>query len=207
MKLNLAFLFAILLASAFAFHTSPDTKYDWENHESGDDLAITLRNEPGVIFVILFNKNIADNEELSDANDVLRNRLQNDLASHNEVTYTEVDLSDVADASDEAAVARLATYQNLAKSMKIATELLDEGPIVVVTNRGEGSWVHGKGKIVASDPKWHAGDDVFEEVLDSIEMFINESKDRKTGGTGVLPGSNRVRRGGEIRLGGPVTSY
>ena len=200
MKLSLAIIFSILLATSFGFHTSPDTKYDWENHEDGNDLEISLTNEPGVIFVVFFSKTIEGNDDLNKANDVVRNRLKNDLAKHNEVTYTEVDLTEPTDQEDERATARFDTYKNLAKDMKLNTNLLEQGPIVAVTNRGEGSWIHGKGKALEESDQWTPGQDVYEEVLDSIELFIKESKDRKEGGTGVLPGSNRVKRRREISL-------
>ena len=193
MKLSILFL-AILLASTLAFNTSPDTRYDWDEHTDGEDLAISLSNEPGVIFVVLFNKQVEGNDELSEANDSLRNILKNDLASHDEVVYTEVDLSDDNE--------QLESYQKLAKDdMGIDLTLLDKGPVVAVMNRGEGSWVHGQGKVVAEDKKWGPARDTFEEVLDSIETFIEEARDRKQGGAGNVSGSSAARRSGEISLG------
>ena len=185
---------AILLASATAFNSSPDTRYDWDEHSDGEDLAISLSNEPSVIFVVLFNKKVEGNDELDQANDSLRNILKNDLSSHDEVVYTEVDLSDDNE--------QLESYQKLAKDdMGIDLTLLDQGPIVAVMNRGEGSWIHGQGKQVADDKKWGPARDSFEEVLDSIETFIEEARDRKQGGTGNVSGSSKTQRSGEIALG------
>ena len=76
-----------------SFNTSPDTKYNWDNHANADDLFVTLANEPQVIFVIFFFKKVAGNAELLKANDSLRNLLKNELVGYDEVTYTEVDLT------------------------------------------------------------------------------------------------------------------
>ena len=182
------------------FNTSPDTRYDWDAHTSGEDLSISLSNEPGVIFVVFFNKEAEGKEDLSKANDSLRNILKNDLASHDEVVYTEVDMSDKNE--------KLESYKKLAqKDMGIDITLLETGPIVAVMNRGEGSWIHGQGKIVSDDKKWGPGRDSFEEVLDSIETFIQEARDRKEGGTGVVASSRSTRRAGEITLGEQGPSY
>ena len=187
-------LLAILLISVAAFNSSPDTRYDWDQHSDGEDLAISLSNEPGVIFVIFFSKNVEGNDDLSKANDSLRNILKNDLASHDEVVYTEVDLSDDND--------QLESYQKLAKDdMGIDLTYLEDGPIVAVMNRGEGSWVHGQGKPVADDKAWGAARDSFEEVLDSIESFIEEARDRSQGGSGNVSGSRYAKRTGEITFG------
>ncbi len=193
MKLAICLL-SVLLLSTFAFNTSPDTRYDWDQHTDGEDLSISLANEPGVIFVIFFSKTVEGDDDLSKANDSLKNILKNDLANHDEVVYTEVDLSDDTP--------QLESYQKLAKEdMGIDLTLLDKGPIVAVTNRGEGSWIHGQGKPVADDKKWGPARDSFEEVLDSVETFIEESRDRKQGGTGNVSGSRYSKRSGEISLG------
>jgi hypothetical protein len=100
------------------------------------------------------------------------------------------------------------SYVKLAKNdMGINLELLKNGPLVAVMNRGQGSWIHGQGKPVADDKNWGAGRDAFEEVLDSIEVFIQESKDRKNGGTGYVSGSPAPKRSGEIILGRETASY
>uniref|UniRef100_A0A7S3KBB3 Thioredoxin domain-containing protein n=1 Tax=Euplotes crassus TaxID=5936 RepID=A0A7S3KBB3_EUPCR len=193
MKLAIVLL-SIFLLSITAFNTSPDTKYDWEDHTDGEDLAISLSNEPAIIFAVFFFKKIDGNDDLDKANDSLRNLLTNDLKEHNEVIYTEVDLSDEAP--------QLESYQKLAKDdMGIDLTLLEKGPIVAVMNRGDGSWIHGQGKPVSDDPAWGPGRDSFEEVLDSIETFIDEARDRKQGGTGVVRDSRYSKRSGEITLG------
>ncbi|CAI2380255.1 unnamed protein product [Moneuplotes crassus] len=193
MKLAIVLL-SIFLLSITAFNTSPDTKYDWEDHTDGEDLAISLSNEPAIIFAVFFFKKIDGNDDLDKANDSLRNLLTNDLKDHNEVIYTEVDLSDEAP--------QLESYQKLAKDdMGIDLTLLEKGPIIAVMNRGDGSWIHGQGKPVSDDPAWGPGRDSFEEVLDSIEIFIDEARDRKQGGTGVVRDSRYSKRSGEITLG------
>ncbi|CAI2380130.1 unnamed protein product [Moneuplotes crassus] len=193
MKLAIALL-SIFLLNSIAFNTSPDTKYDWEDHTDGEDLSVSLSNEPAIIFVVFFSKKVEGDDELSKANDSLRNMLTNDLKDHNEIIYTEVDLSDDAE--------QLESYQKLAKDdMGIDLTLLDKGPIVAVMNRGDGSWIHGQGKVVADDPAWGPGRDSFEEVLDSVETFIDEARDRKQGGTGIVKDSRYARRQGEISLG------
>ena len=199
MKLSILLL-SIFLLSVLAFNSSPDTRYDWDAHATGEELSISLSNEPGVIFVVFFNKEAEGKDDLSKANDSLRNILKNDLASHDEVTYTEVDMSEKNK--------ELESYKKLAtKDIGIDITLLETGPIVAVMNRGEGSWVHGQGKVVADDSKWGAARDSFEEVLDSIEIFIQEARDRKEGGTGVVASSRSTKRAGEITLGEQGPSY
>ena len=194
MKFALSVILAILLVSATAFNSSPDTKYDWDEHSDGEDLAISLSNEPAIIFVVFFYKAVEGNDELSTANDSLRNTIKNDLSSHDEVVYTEVNMSDDNE--------NLETYARLAQNdMGIDVALLEEGPLVAVMNRGQGSWIHGQGKPVAENDNWGAGKDSFNEVLDSIEIFIEESKDRKQGGTGFVSGSPSAKRSGEINVG------
>ena len=199
MKLSILLL-SILLLNVLTFNTSPDTRYDWDQHTDGEDLSISLANEPGVIFVVFFSKEVDGNDVLSQANDSLRNVLKNDLINHDEVVYTEVDMSETNE--------QLESYTKLAQTdMGIDTALLDQGPIVAVMNRGEGAWVHGQGQVVSNDKAWGAGRDSFEEVLDSIETFIDEAKDRKTGGTGITTTSKYAKRGGEISLGEQGPSY
>ena len=194
MKFALSVILAILLVSATAFNSSPDTKYDWDDHSDGEDLAISLGNEPAIVFVVFFFKAVEGNDDLSTANDSLRNTIKNDLSSHDEVVYTEVDMSDENENLD--------SYKRLAENdMGMDIALLEEGPLVAVMNRGQGSWIHGQGKPVADDEKWGAGKDSFEEVLDSIEIFIQESKDRKQGGTGFVSGSPSAKRSGEDNIG------
>ena len=194
MKFALSVILAILLVSATAFNSSPDTKYDWDDHSDGEDLAISLGNEPAIVFVVFFFKAVEGNDDLSTANDSLRNTIKNDLSSHDEVVYTEVDMSDENENLD--------SYKRLAENdMGMDIALLEEGPLVAVMNRGQGSWIHGQGKPVADDEKWGAGKDSFEEVLDSIEIFIQESKDRKQGGTGFVSGSPSAKRSGEVNIG------
>ena len=205
MKLILALVLSAMLVSTYAFNTSPDTKYDWDEHSSGEDLRISLTNEPGVIFVILFSKTTEGKEALSKSNNSLKNILRNDLSFHDEVVYTEVDLTP---STDEAKKKVIASYTNLAeKDMGISTALLETGPIVAVMNRGEGSWVHGQGQPVIDDPDWEAGQDAFEETLDAIETFIHEAKDRKQGGTGVVASSSSAKRGGSVYVGNQEYPY
>ena len=193
-------LLSILLLNVMTFNTSPDTRYDWDQHTDGEDLSISLSNEPAIIFVVFFNKEVEGNEALSKANDSLRNVLKNDLASHDEVVYTEVDMASTNP--------QLASYTKLAATdMGIDVSLLETGPIVAVMNRGEGSWVHGQGNVVANDKRWGPGKDSFEEILDSIETFIDEAKDRKTGGTGVVPASRNANRAGTVSIGDQGPSY
>lgn len=186
------------------FNSSQDTKYDWENHKTAEELEYSLRNEPSVIFVIFFFKAPAaaggsggtsgstapasgstsgstapasgstsgstapasgstsgstapasgstsgstapasgstsgsappagaSPQDLAKENDVLRNMLKNDLASHDEVVYTEVNLSEDPNNKD------LANYKKLAQdSMGIDLTLLDQAPVVAVMNRGK----------------------------------------------------------------------
>ena len=205
MRFTTALLLSCMVLVAMPFNTSPDTKYDWDEHWSGEDLRVSLTNEPGVIFVVTFFQTAEDDEVLSKANDSLRNTLRNDLSSHDEVVYTEVDLT-ASDDEDQQKV--IDSYKQLAESdMGIDLDLLATGPIVTVMNRGEGSWVHGKGQPVTDDADWETGQDSFEQILDSIETFIAEARDRKQGGTGNVAGSRQANRGGLVSVGNQAYPY
>ena len=200
MKVSHIVALLLLVIHTYGWATSPDTKYDWQDHVDGEDLSISLRNEPGDIFVVFFFKNIKDNKDLGKANDALRNKIKNDLSAHDEVVYTEVNLSDDNPKKD--------SYKQLAENeMGIDTKLLDQGPVVAVLNRGEGSWIHGQGKPVTDSKSWKDSQDSFEEILDSIEIFIAEAKDRITGGSGKVPGSKLANRGGMVSVGGQNYPY
>ena len=199
MKLCHVLVLSLLIISSLCFNTSPDTKYDWDEHSSGEDLKTTLTDEAGLIFIVFMSQQVEDDDVLSLANDALRTKIKNDLSSHNEVVYTEVDFTETDDETQQAIID---TYKTLAtEDMGIDLELLKDGPIIAVMNRGEGSWIHGKGLPVTDDPLWYNGQDSFEEVLDSIEIFIEESKDLKQGGAGSVAGSGTAARGGAVSLG------
>ena len=60
---------------------------------------------------------------------------------------------------------------------------------------------------VTDDADWETGQDSFEQILDSIETFIAEAKDRKQGGTGNVAGSQQANRGGLVSVGNQAYPY
>ena len=136
---SVALVLSVLVLSTMSFNTSPDTKYNWDNHVNADDLFVTLTNEPQVIFVVFFFKKVANNAELDKANDSLRNLLKNELVGYDEVTYTEVDLSPDKDrCTTPQGAPPCTTYTKLAtERMGIDVNLLDVSPVVVVMKEGK----------------------------------------------------------------------
>ena len=200
MKSTSLLLLSFLFVFTLAFNTSPDTRYDWDKHEDGEELEMSLKNEPSVIFVVYCYKNADGKEALKLANDSLRTMLRNDLEKHDEVVFTEVDMS--------ATNTKAETYNKLfGEKMGINPALLDDGPIVTVLNRGQGSWIHSniKADPAAATDKTKTvtpGKDAHNEVLESVEIFLKEAKDRAQGGTGSVLGSSEARRGGGVSVGG-----
>ena len=198
MKSTSLLLLSLMLVSAYSFNIATDSRYSWEKHEDGKELETSLVDEPGLIFVVYFYKNADGKEALKKTNESLRTMLKNDLEKHDEVVFTEVDMS--------ASNPKAETYNRLFKDkMGINPALLDDGPIVTVLNRGQGSWIHSNIKVDPAADKSKTvtpGKDAHNEVLESVEIFLKEAKDRAQGGTGNVLGSSEARRSGGVSVGG-----
>ena len=122
MKSTSLLVLSFLLVSAFSFNIATDSRYSWEKHDDGKELETSLVDEPGIIFVVYFYKNADGKDVLKKANESLRTMLKNDLEKHDEVVFTEVDMS--------AANPKAETYNKLFKEkMGINPTLLDDGPM------------------------------------------------------------------------------
>lgn len=159
MRLSVAVILSLLVFSSMSFNTSPDTKYNWDEHTDARDLYVTLTNEPEVIFVVYFFKTVEGKDDLAKANDSLRNKLLVELAGYDEVTIANVDLTPkpadksgaagagstgaaggagaAASTAPKTEAAPQLTYEGLAKdNMGIDLTLLEQGPIVAVLKNG-----------------------------------------------------------------------
>ena len=202
MKSGIVLIILLLVAYTYGFSAAPDTKYDWDKHEDAEDLEISLKNEVDSIFLIYIFKNGAPDSDVQKSNDQLRNNLVDHLKDHDDVVFTQIDLTPSTEQDAEKKKKddeKTKGYTDLVKNeFGIDPALVDQGPIVAVLNRGVGSWIQGHESKLQ---------DSFEEAKDSIEIFIRESKDRMKGGTGKVAGSSTAKRGSLVKVNGHDYSY
>ena len=86
--------------------------------------------------------------------------------------------------------------------MNINDADLVNGPIVAVMNRGEGSWIQGKGDPVFDDKDWTQNQDLFEEIKDSIDIMIKNAKNQLEG-----RGGTPAPRNGGVSVNGKQYPY
>lgn len=162
MRLSVALVLSLLVFTSMSFNTSPDTKYNWDEHSDARDLYVTLSNEPEIIFVVYFFKNVEGKTDLAKANDSLKNKLMIELEKYDDVTIANVDMTPKPAAKADAGAAAPAaaapaaegsapapaqgqapkapeyTYETLARdNMGIDLKLLEQGPIVAVIKNGK----------------------------------------------------------------------
>uniref|UniRef100_A0A7S3KRL8 Thioredoxin family protein n=1 Tax=Euplotes crassus TaxID=5936 RepID=A0A7S3KRL8_EUPCR len=125
----------ISIAAVFA----QNQQGNWADHNTGHELFVALADEPETLFVMLWFKDMPNNQRQIKVNDDARRELYSLVnTSHPGAIYTEIDMSN----SNRNAY----TYERLAtKQLGINLSELEFGPIVVILRDSKGEQIIYKG--------------------------------------------------------------
>ena len=141
--------------------------FDFTHHQDGHELFVSLRDETQKIWVVFVESNPDDNDDTKKQNKDVKAAVKNKLYNE-DVYYTELDLTE-----DE----QIEKYKEFIDLTKLDTDLLKEGPTVVLVYDKKGYWIHGHG--------------IPQETVDTIHAFIVQKQENEN-------------RNQPISVGGPV---
>ena len=145
MKYSLVFV-VLLFAAVYC-------NFDFTHHQNGHELFVSLRDETQKIWVVFVEANPDADATLASQNKDVKAAVKNRLYNE-DVFYTELDLS----ADDQQDL-----YKEFIDLTKLDTELLKEGPTVVLVYDKKGYWIHGHG--------------IPQETVDTIHAFIVQKEE------------------------------
>ena len=159
MKYSLVFVLLFIAVALCSF--------DFTHHQDGHELFVSLRDETQKIWVVFVEANPEDNDKTKSQNKDVKAAVKNKLYNE-DVYYTELELT-----TDE----QKEKYQEFVDLTKLDTDLLAEGPTVVLVYDKKGYWIHGSG--------------IPQETVDTIHAFIVQKEENDN-------------RNQPISVGGPV---
>ena len=159
MKFTLVFI-ALLIAATYCH-------FDFTHHQNGHELFVSMRDETQKIWIVFVEKNDPANDKVAAQNREVKSAVKQRLLNE-DVYYTELDLTK-QDAVN--------LYKEFIDLTKLSTDLLSEGPTVVLVYDKKGYWIHGHG--------------IPQETVDTIHAFIVQKQEKDT-------------KGQPISVGGPV---
>mmetsp|Transcript_21797 Transcript_21797/g.24233 ORF Transcript_21797/g.24233 Transcript_21797/m.24233 type:complete len:172 (+) Transcript_21797:36-551(+) len=139
-------VFILLLAVAYS-------SFDFTHHQNGHELFTSLRDETQKIWVVFVEAHPEGNDEVRTQNKDVKAAVKNMLTKE-DVFYTELELT-----TDE----QKEKYQDFIDLTKLDTDLLNEGPTVVLVYDKKGNWIHGHG--------------IPQETVDTIHAFILQKEE------------------------------
>ena len=141
------FLVAVFIVAAYSH-------FDFTHHQNGHELFVSLRDETSKIWVVFVEQNPLTNGDAiraqnKDVKAAVKNRLYNE-----DVYYTELDLTEPTQTE---------LYQDFIDLTNLDTNLLKDGPTVVLVYDKKGYWIHGHG--------------IPQETVDTIHSFIVQKEE------------------------------
>ena len=152
---------------ALLFIAAAYCSFDFTHHQNGHELFVSLRDETSKIWVVFVEANDPNNAQVKTQNKDVKAAVKNKLYNE-DVYYTELDLTE-----DE----QKEKYKDFIELTQLNTDLLAEGPTVVLVYDKKGYWIHGHG--------------IPQETVDTIHAFIVQKEENDN-------------RNQPISVGGPV---
>ena len=141
------FLVAVFIVAAYSH-------FDFTHHKNGHELFVSLRDETSKIWVVFVEKNPLTNGDKTKAqNKDIKAAVKNSIYNE-DVYYTELDLTQPD---------QVELYKDFIALTNLDTELLKDGPTVVLVYDKKGYWIHGHG--------------IPQETVDTIHAFIAQKEE------------------------------